>query len=176
MSLHVPARRDPLLAIVQLLLGVSMAAMLFFAVIIALSVPLVLLFREQALEVLVKQGAPSDAIWAVTVVVALAALICLLIYFFLRYLRRIVASVGEGDPFTPANADRLRAMAWLSASVHLLAIPIAVLRHWAVSLSPHFRFDMQTPFSGLFLALILFILARVFREGARMREELDGTV
>ena len=26
------------------------------------------------------------------------------------------------------------------------------------------------------LALVLFILARVFREGARMRDELEGTV
>ena len=30
--------------------------------------------------------------------------------------------------------------------------------------------------TGILLTLILFILARVFREGSRMREELEGTV
>jgi hypothetical protein len=29
---------------------------------------------------------------------------------------------------------------------------------------------------GLLLALVLFVIARVFREGTRLREELEGTV
>jgi hypothetical protein len=31
-------------------------------------------------------------------------------------------------------------------------------------------------FGGFLLALVLFILARVFRKGTEMREELEGTV
>jgi hypothetical protein len=38
----------------------------------------------------------------------------------------------------------------------------------------HFKADV--PLAGLFLALVLFILARVFREGTRMRDDLEGTV
>ena len=36
--------------------------------------------------------------------------------------------------------------------------------------------EVGVSFSGILMALVLFILARVFREGARMREDLEGTV
>jgi hypothetical protein len=36
--------------------------------------------------------------------------------------------------------------------------------------------QVDLPLAGLFLALVLFILARVFREGTRMREDLEGTI
>jgi hypothetical protein len=37
-------------------------------------------------------------------------------------------------------------------------------------------FDFGVSLGGLLLALTLFILARVFRQGAAMREDLEGTV
>ena len=36
--------------------------------------------------------------------------------------------------------------------------------------------DAGLDIEGILLALILFILARVFRHGARMRDDLEGTV
>jgi hypothetical protein len=36
--------------------------------------------------------------------------------------------------------------------------------------------DFGLSFGGVLLALVLFILARVFRKGAEMRAELEGTV
>ena len=36
--------------------------------------------------------------------------------------------------------------------------------------------DADFSTNGLLLALVLFILARVFRTGAKMREDLEGTV
>ena len=38
------------------------------------------------------------------------------------------------------------------------------------------RADFGFSGGGLLLMLVLFILARVFRRGAEMREELEGTV
>jgi hypothetical protein len=36
--------------------------------------------------------------------------------------------------------------------------------------------DAGIDFGGVLTALLLFILARVFREGAAMRKDLEGTV
>ena len=36
--------------------------------------------------------------------------------------------------------------------------------------------DIEFSLTGVLLALVLFILARVFRHGAAMREDLEGTV
>ena len=47
---------------------------------------------------------------------------------------------------------------------------------WAENVTKDVHFKAEMPLSGLFLALVLFILARVFREGTRMREDLEGTV
>jgi hypothetical protein len=42
--------------------------------------------------------------------------------------------------------------------------------------SGHVRIDAGISGNGLLLVLVLFILARVFRQGTAMREELEGTV
>lgn len=88
--------------------------------------------------------------------------------WFLRTLWRIVGTVAAGSPFTGANADRLTRMAWLA----LLLKGASVVRSVALG-------EAETPVDvsgGLLLALTLFILARVIRQGAAMREDLEGTV
>lgn len=176
MSKPANRRLDPLLAAVRLMLGASMVFMVAVSVTTFLSVPAMFALKDMILRHMARQGIPTEAYGTIVAVVALAAAIAALGFFFLRYLYRIVESVGEGDPFIPANADRLRAMAWISVAVHMLAIPIAVFGHWAEALSSRLKFEVAYPLTGLFMALVLFVLARVFREGARMREELEGTV
>jgi len=86
--------------------------------------------------------------------------------------------VALGDPFAPINAKRLTYMGWLTAATQLLSVPIGVLAH---SLGISLRNIVGHPefgagLGGVLMALLLFVLARVFREGARMREDLEGTV
>lgn len=169
-------RLDPLLAAVRLMLGASMVFMVAVSIVTYLSVPAMFGLRGMVMREIARQGMPPEAFWTIMALLALAATIAALGFFFLRYLYRIVESVGDGDPFIPANADRLRAMAWISVAVHVLAIPIAVFGHWAEALSSRLKFEVAYPLTGMFMALVLFVLARVFREGARMREELEGTV
>ena len=171
-----PARHDPLLAIVRTILGVSMAVMLAGAAAFSLGVPLIFAWRDKVVERLVGQGAPPETIWAIAALLLMSAVLAVLGFYFARHLYRIVGSVGEGDPFVPANAERLRAMAWLAVAVHVVAIPMAILGRWAADVTRDVHFNVDAPLAGLFLALVLFILARVFREGARMREDLEGTV
>jgi ABC-type microcin C transport system permease subunit YejB len=70
-------------------------------------------------------------------------------------------------------------MAWLSVIIQLLSIPVGivgVMLEQASADAASVNVDADFSINGLLLALVLFILARVFRTGAQMREDLEGTV
>ena len=88
----------------------------------------------------------------------------------------MVGTVRAGDPFVAANAYRLRAIAWTLLGLQLLGLVIAAIVE--VISTPQHPVDIDTAFSvnGWLAVLLAFILARVFAEGALMREDLEGTV
>lgn len=83
----------------------------------------------------------------------------------------IVGTVGSGDPFVALNAARLRKCAW--ALLGLEGVHLAV---GAVSAAGSIDVDWDYSPTGLLAVLLLFVLAQVFAQGARMRDELEGTV
>jgi hypothetical protein len=168
--------RDPLLATVRFILGISMAGLLVIAAAFLLAAPVIVVWRDEVVDQLAGHGAPPGTIWVIVVLLILSSGLAVLGFFFARHLYRIIGTVGEGDPFVPVNADRLRAMAWIAVAIHVVAVPMAILSNWVRHVTHAMRFEADLPLSGLFLALVLFILARVFREGTRMREDLEGTV
>ena len=97
-------------------------------------------------------------------------------YVVLKRLLAIVETVRTGDPFVAANASRLQAIAWALLAVQLLSVVIGAIAK-AVS-SPAYPLDLDAGFSisGWLAVLLTFLLARVFAEGTRMREDLEGTV
>jgi hypothetical protein len=97
-------------------------------------------------------------------------------YAFLKQLLAIVGTVRAGDPFVAANARRLQTIAWTLLGLQLLSIVIGAIAR-TVSTPAH-PLDLAAGFSinGWLAVLLMFLLARVFAEGARMREELEGTV
>ena len=168
--------RDPLLGVARFVLRAAMAVFILAAAALTILIPVMLVMRDKLLAELAGQGAPPEAIWAIAAILLLAAGAAVLGFYFFRNLYRIVASVGEGDPFVPINAERLRAMGWIVVAVHVLGIPLAAIARWVESVTENSHTDIEMTFSGLLLALILFILARVFRKGTEMRAELEGTV
>jgi len=94
----------------------------------------------------------------------------------LKRLFAIVETVRAGDPFVVANARRLQAIAWALLTLQLLSIVIGAIAK-AVSTPAH-PLDLDAGFSinGWLAVLFTFLLARVFAEGALMREDLEGTV
>ena len=109
--------------------------------------------------------------------IAVIGLITIPIYhFILKRLLAMVETVRVGDPFVAANAYRLQAIAWALVALQLLGLVI-----WAivkVISSPAHPVDIDAGFSinGWVAVLLTFVLARVFAEGAVMREELEGTI
>jgi hypothetical protein len=97
-------------------------------------------------------------------------------YLILKRLLAMVETVRDGDPFVAANASRLQTIAWALLALQLFGLVIALIGS-AVSTPAH-PVDLDTSFSvnGWLAVLLTFVLARVFAEGARMRDELEGTV
>ena len=97
-------------------------------------------------------------------------------YVVFKRLLAIVETVRRGDPFVAANASRLQTIAWALLALQILSLVIGGIAK-AVS-SPTHPLDIDAGFSvnGWLAVLLTFLLARVFAEGAVMREDLEGTV
>jgi len=98
------------------------------------------------------------------------------VHFVLTRLLAIVDTVRDGNPFVMANAARLQGIAWAVLVLELMHLAVAAIAA-AVSTAAA-PFDLSWRFSLIpwLAVLLLFVLARVFEQGARMREELEGTV
>ena len=110
---------------------------------------------------------------------AIAALGLVGVPLNLAVLNRLVAmvqTVRAGDPFVAANADRLQAIAWFLFAQQMLSVVIGIIGE-SVSTPDHaLHLDAGFSPSGWLAVILTFVLARVFAEGARMREDLEGTV
>jgi hypothetical protein len=97
-------------------------------------------------------------------------------YVVLERLLAIVETVRAGEPFVAANAHRLQAIAWALFVLQLMSLVIGAITK-AVSTPAH-PVDLDAGFSinGWLAVLLTFLLARVFAEGTRMRDDLEGTV
>lgn len=109
--------------------------------------------------------------------VALLGLVAIpLNHIVLKRLIAMVETVRMGAPFVSANAARLQIIAWALLALQLLGLVIGAIGT-AVS-TPANPVDLDAGFSitGWLAVLLAFVLARVFAEGALMREDLEGTV
>lgn len=171
--------RDPLLGTVRIALSIAMVFAVGFTITTLGSIPLALLWRGKIVAEVAHRNSvtvPPDFIWVICGICALIALAAAIGFLFLRELRRIIDTVAHGDPFIPDNALRLRRMGWLAVATQLIAIPAGALAGWATYMTHVHYLDIGVSIGGVFLALILFVLARVFRKGADMRDELEATV
>ena len=165
---------DPVLMLTASALRLFRWMMLFFAVICVGACALI------AFALLITKGDLLDLkdVNEATVIAIMpaGAAMCYLAARFLKLLREIVLSVGGSQPLTKVNAARLRTMGWLTLAIQgaliLTAIMFALGRDTTL-------LDFDTGFGlieSILSAAVLFILARVFEHGARMQDELEGTV
>jgi hypothetical protein len=89
----------------------------------------------------------------------------------LARLQAIVDSVRAGDPFVVGNARRLDTIAWSLLGLEIIRIAIV-----AIASSTSIDIDLSFSITAWLAVLLLFVLARVFDHGARMRADLEGTV
>ena len=110
---------------------------------------------------------------------AIAALGVITVPLNLGMLKRLLAmvhTVRSGDPFVAANAYRLNAIAWILLALQLISLIVWAIGK-AVSTPAHpLHLNAGVSTAGWLAVVLTFILARVFAEGALMREDLEGTI
>jgi Protein of unknown function (DUF2975) len=178
MQTKIHQSRDPLLTIAKGMVWVILAILAFSGIIVTICIPAVLIFGAEFVGAAELNPLPFKTRALIVLLLAGVAGLLYLAWRFFYAMLAIARSVGEGDPFAPANADRLTAMAWTVLAINILAIPLAALGMHIATLAGKTGGTMQGAFDlgGIILALTLFILARVFRHGAAMRADLEGTV
>jgi hypothetical protein len=97
----------------------------------------------------------------------------------LAVLKRLIAmiqTVRAGDPFVATNAYRLQAIAWVLLAQQLLSMLVGAIGETISTAAHPLHLDAGFSVNGWLAVLLTFVLARVFAEGALMREDLEGTV
>jgi hypothetical protein len=117
------------------------------------------------------KGAVAPSIGAMRLIMLVGLASFPLAHILFSRLLAIVGTVWSGNAFAMANAGRLRACAWAVLGLEGMHLVIGI-----VAATLPFNFNWEFSPIGLLAVLLLFVLAQVFTEGARMRDELEGTV
>lgn len=102
-----------------------------------------------------------------------AAVVVAAVVFVCMELRKILATLAEGDPFVPENANRLTRIAIAIAVTQLLRYAVALIIGIAVEGT---RIEFTVDLIAWASVAALFILSQVFREGTRLRDEEKMTI
>ena len=161
-------------AVITLFIVLNIALGVVFALGLLLSFPFEAALARQLLS---KYGAAVDGagvIRALRVLAIVGMVSVWVVHQVLAPLKAILATIGE-DPFVLANADRLTRIGWGLLGIQVIHMAsggfIGWLRSYGVETAT------WTPqLAGWLGVLLAFVLARVFRRGAEMRDDLAMTV
>ena len=112
---------------------------------------------------------PTLRIWCVFGVAMIAT-----VHVSLTRLLEMVATVGAGDPFVPDNAVRLNTIAWCTAIVQVLHLVFGMFAATMNAAGSNIEFNWSL--TGWVTVALLFVLARVFEAGTRMRDDLESMI
>ena len=98
------------------------------------------------------------------------------VHFVLTRLLMFVETVRTGNPFAAANAHRFQMIAWALLALGALNLVVRAVAASVSSPAVPLHVGEGYSFALWLVVLLLFVLARAFEDGARMREELEGTV
>lgn len=182
-----PETNDIVLKSTRGLLFVTKWLMLLGVAVLTFAIPILLYFStevtaEMADTFVTPPG--TEVVWMIAGLMLLGIVMMLITLFGINRLRRIVDSVGEGNPFTRINGTRLRGMGIAAFAIQIVTFFGSLLASAMVAtlgeVQPGEEFSMHIEgglsISGILLVLLLIILARVFDRGAEMQDELQGTV
>ncbi len=160
-------------SLLKLVLDVIYVALWAFAVGLLLVAVLALLLPAD-MGVWSRVSLPAHGPMLAGAVMAYDAYVAVLL-FIVERVRRIFATLIAGDPFHPNNVARLRAIGFSLAGLELINYCTSLVAAWAFH--AHTR-SSRFPFNPTvwFAVLVVFVLAEVFREGARLRSEAELTI
>ena len=104
---------------------------------------------------------------------AMAAYASGLVVVFNR-LRRVFATLTLGDPFHPENVVRLRVIGLALIALEFLGVLLKMAL--AFAFPGRSAMGLSLNLTAWFAILVVFVLAEVFREGARLRRDAELTI
>ncbi|MEM6555730.1 MAG: DUF2975 domain-containing protein, partial [Pseudomonadota bacterium] len=110
-----------------------------------------------------------------------AALIGLVVFapgiaYVCAQLRRILSTLAEGDPFLPENAPRLTRIAVAIGLIEAIRMASVLILAATVDLGEGYVASININLAVWGAVIVLLILAQVFKEGTRLREEEKMTI
>lgn len=97
-----------------------------------------------------------------------------LIHVLLTRILEIVKTVPQGGAFVIDNAVRLRTIAWALLMLQVLHLAFGVAVRFVNTANVRMEWDVSL--AGWLAVLLAFVLARVFEQGARMRDDLEAMI
>lgn len=97
-----------------------------------------------------------------------------IVHRLLSRLLDMVETVRAGDPFVPENAVRMKTIAWCVLGTQLYDLLCGVMS--AAMNAAGSRIDWSFSLTGWVAVVLLFVLARVFEEGTRIRADLEAMI
>ena len=156
---------------------VSCAALAFIWLITGLSA-LAMVFPAEALTRISIQDQQQLINWTV-----FGSIICLGVMAIASYLRGIFKTLVVGDPFVPENATRLRRIAYILAALELVRMLAQhfmenekVISSKVSDAETGVVISLNFNLIAIGAILVLIVLAQVFDEGARLREDQKMTI
>ena len=132
-------------------------------------------FRDMFMEAFTDRT-ESEAVfqwllWSCLMVLPVAAAV----HVILTRLVAMIRDTQAGAAFSESNAKRLTTIAWALLAINVVDLAYGQLSVWASAVSGEY-FGWAPSLTGWFAVPLLLVLARLFRDGAAMREDLEGTV
>jgi len=88
-----------------------------------------------------------------------------------------IVKTAETDPFVADNARRLMQIGWLLLAMQVVGFTAdMIISLFPKTVSDHVQAGFDLSPIGILAVLLIFVLAQIFRRGAQMRDELEGTV
>lgn len=172
-----PASRFPILTLSRAILRVLIWLNLLFLAVFAALLTMSFLVEGQLLITLARiQAEPARLLVALRLVVLIGMLAVPPAHLILSRLLAIVETVRTGMPFAAENARRLTLIAWGLLGLQLLDLAFGAVTIALADVGEDGISGWTFSVTGWLAVLLLFVLARVFESGARMRQDLEGTV
>jgi hypothetical protein len=96
------------------------------------------------------------------------------IHIMLTRLLAMIETVRAGDPFVPENAVRMKTIAWCFLVTQMYGLLFGAMM--AIMNAAGSNIDWEFSINGWLGVLLLFVLARVFEEGTRIRADLQAMI
>lgn len=121
-------------------------------------------------------GTQADALrHGMIAVLLIGSLIAIPVHVIFVRLIAMIDTVRLGRPFSPANVARLRHIAWAVLAIQIADLAFGWVSLWLARTTGE-AIGWQFSLTGWLSVLLLFVLARVFQQGAAMQDEIEATV